>query len=251
MSAFSADYEKALVRPSPNFGPRRGGMKPDAIVLHYTGMETGQAAEDWLCNPTSEVSAHYIVHEDGRIVQMVPEAARAWHAGKGSWQGVEDVNSFSIGIEIVNKGHAFGYPHFPAWQIAEVIALCRDIVRRYRILPQRVLAHSDTALGRKVDPGEKFPWAILAREGIGHFVEPVESAEGAALARGAEGDEVEALQAMLARYGYPIEPTGLFDISTEAVVSAFQRHFRPARVDGIADASTRQTLARLLAGLTA
>lgn len=251
MSAFSADYEKALVRPSPNFGPRRGGMKPDAIVLHYTGMETGQAAEDWLCNPTSEVSAHYIVHEDGRIVQMVPEAARAWHAGKGSWQGVEDVNSFSIGIEIVNKGHAFGYPDFPAGQIAEVIALCRDIVRRYRILPQRVLAHSDTAPGRKVDPGEKFPWAILAREGIGHFVEPVESAEGAALARGAEGDEVEALQAMLARYGYPIEPTGLFDISTEAVVSAFQRHFRPARVDGIADASTRQTLARLLAGLTA
>lgn len=249
MSGFAPDYAAAEVRASGNFGERRGDMKPDALILHYTGMESGQAAEDWLCNPASQVSSHYLVHEDGRVVQMVREADRAWHAGEGSWNRVSDVNSFSIGIEIVNPGHLYGYPDFPAPQIKAVIALCHDIVRRHKILPQRVLAHSDVAPGRKVDPGEKFPWAVLAREGIGHHVEPAAIAPGEALGREAQGDSVSALQAMLARYGYSVEKTGVFDLSTEIVVAAFQRHFRPEKVDGIADISTRDTLSRLLAGL--
>lgn len=249
MSGFDPDYPGAAVRASPNFGTRRGGAKPDALVLHYTGMETGQAAEDWLCDPASEVSAHYLVHENGRVVQLVPEAERAWHAGKGSWRGVDDVNSFSIGIEIVNPGHALGYPDFSNHQIEAVIALCRDLIRRHAMLPQRVLAHSDVAPGRKIDPGEKFPWGLLARAGVGHHVEPAPLRPGKVLVSGDQGAEVEAFQNMLARYGYGIQATGFFDPETEAVTAAFQRHFRPARVDGMADPSTRDTLARLIAAL--
>lgn len=249
MSAFRAQHARASVHPSPNFTERRAGLRPDALILHYTGMETGAAAEEWLCTPQSEVSAHYLVHEDGAIVQMVPEEKRAWHAGKGSWQGAEDVNSFSIGIEIVNPGHAFGYRAFPPEQIDAVITLCSDLCRRHAIPPHRVLAHSDVAPGRKVDPGEKFPWRTLAEKGVGHFVEPVLPGEGPYLAEGARGGEVEALQALLARYGYGIAPSGVFDRRTAIVVEAFQRHFRPARVDGIADLSTRETLKRLLEAL--
>ncbi|WP_163268062.1 peptidoglycan recognition protein family protein [Chelativorans alearense] len=249
MIGFTAEYAPAHVRVSPNFGERRSGMRPDALILHYTGMESGEAAERRLCDPESEVSAHYLVHEDGRVVQMVREGARAWHAGRGSWQGISDVNSFSIGIEIVNPGHELGYPDFPAQQIAAVIALCRDLCRRHPIAPQRVLAHSDVAPGRKVDPGEKFPWDLLAREGVGHHVVPAPLTDGPVLAEGDRGEAVEALQTMLALYGYGVEISGLFDAATAAVVSAFQRHFRPARVDGAADPSTRDTLARLLSAL--
>ncbi|MCT8996865.1 N-acetylmuramoyl-L-alanine amidase [Chelativorans intermedius] len=249
MSGFVADYASATVHPSPNFGVRRSGMRPDAVILHYTGMDSAEAAECRLCDPAAEVSAHYLVHEDGRVVQMVAEAARAWHAGRASWQGLSDVNSFSIGIEIVNPGHAGGYPDFPESQIAAVIALCRDICRRHGIAAHRVLAHSDVAPGRKVDPGEKFPWHRLAREGVGHYVAPTPLRAGPSLAEGDEGEAVRTLQEMLARYGYGVETTGFFDSFTTTVVRAFQRHFRPARVDGIADVSTRDTLARLLAAL--
>ena len=245
MSGFAADHAGAAVRPSPNFGERRDGLKPDIIILHYTAMETGIGAEDWLCNPASEVSAHYLVHEDGRIVQMVREGDRAWHAGAGSWQGQIDVNSRSIGIEIANPGHRFGYPDFPAKQIDAVIALCRGIVARHAIGPERVLAHSDVAPGRKIDPGEKFPWAALHAAGIGHLVEPVPVRPGPVLAEGDRGESVRKLQAMLADYGYGLPATGEFDAATTAVVAAFQRHFRPELVDGIADQSTIETLRAL------
>ena len=172
MSGFLPDQPGAEVRVSPNFGPRRDTLRPDMIVLHYTGMASGAGAEAWLCDPASEVSSHYLVHEDGRIVQMVRESDRAWHAGKSFWRGVTDVNSHSLGIEIVNPGHEFGYRGFPRSQIAAVIELCRGIIARHAILPQRVLAHSDVAVGRKVDPGEKFPWRQLAEAGVGHFVAP-------------------------------------------------------------------------------
>ena len=170
MSGFAPDHAGAEVRPSPNFGPRIGYAAPDMIILHYTGMETGQAAEDWLCDPAGQVSSHYLVHEDGRIVQMVRERDRAWHAGKSSWRGVTDINSCSVGIEIVNPGHALGYRDFPKPQIDAVIELCRGIVARHAIVRERVLAHSDVAPGRKIDPGERFPWRRLAKAGIGHFV---------------------------------------------------------------------------------
>jgi N-acetylmuramoyl-L-alanine amidase len=249
MSGFLPDYGRADIRVSPNFGQRRDGQRADMIVLHYTGMETGPSAEAWLCDPVSEVSSHYLVHEDGSVVQMVRESDRAWHAGSGSWRGRADVNSCSIGIEVANPGHAYGYPDFADAQIDAVIALCRDIAQRHSIAPERVLAHSDTAPGRKVDPGEKFPWAQLHAAGVGHYVEPSLIGGGRFLAAGERGEPVEALQSMLALYGYGVDITGTFDQTTEAVVAAFQRHFRPQRVDGVADRSTMETLHRLLAAL--
>lgn len=248
---FVPDFIEATVRVSPNVGERRDGRQPDILLLHYTGMADGPSAEDWLCDPQSEVSCHYIVHEDGRVVQMVPEAARAWHAGAGSWKGEGDINSRSVGVEIVNGGHDFGLPAFPARQIASVIDLSRDIVSRHGIAPERVLAHSDIAPGRKRDPGERFPWADLAAAGVGHWVDPAPVGGGRFIAEGESGRPVEALQSMLALYGYRTAITGLFDRDTAVDVEAFQRHFRPARVDGVADASTIETLHRLLSALPA
>lgn len=249
MTGFPADQRGADVRLSPNFGPRRGGVKPSIILLHYTGMETGDGAEAWLADPRSEVSAHYLVHEDGRIVQMVRENDRAWHAGKSCWSGEADINSASIGIEIVNPGHFLGYGAFPDRQVDAVIRLCQGIIRRHRIRPERVLAHSDVAPGRKIDPGEKFPWKRLCDAGVGHCVEPGLITGGGGFRVGASGRPVEALQAMLDIYGYDCPATGVFDDRTRAVVEAFQRHFRPERVDGVADLSTLDTLRRLIAAL--
>ncbi len=249
MSGFAPDHRGADVRVSPNFGLRSGVAGPDMIVLHYTGMETGAAAEGWLCSPGSEVSSHYLVHEDGRVVQMVRECDRAWHAGKSFWQGATDINSRSIGIEIVNPGHANGYRNFPKRQIAAVIGLCRGIIDRHAVPPPRVLAHSDVAPGRKVDPGERFPWGQLAGAGVGHFVAPYRSGGRPVLGPGDRCDAVEELQSMLSLYGYGIDITGLFDDATGVVVAAFQLHFRPRRVDGLADRSTFETLRRLLLAL--
>lgn len=251
MSGFLADYSGAEIRVSPNFGERRGVTRPSIIVLHYTGMQTAASAEAWLCDPVSEVSSHYLVREDGAIVQMVRESDRAWHAGRGSWKGDTDVNSASIGIEIANPGHAFGYPDFGDVQIDAVIALCRDIAGRHAIRPECVLAHSDTAPGRKIDPGEKFPWGRLAAGGVGHYVEATPMGVGRFIAEGERSAHVEQLQSMLALYGYGIDITGFYDAATKTVVSAFQRHFRPERVDGLADHSTIDTLTRLLAALPA
>ena len=251
MSGFPPDRAGAEVRVSPNFGPRAGVSRPDMIVLHYTGMKTGAAAEAWLCTPESQVSSHYLVHEDGRVVQMVRESDRAWHAGKSSWHGVTDVNSHSIGIEIVNPGHEFGYRGFPRRQTAAVIELCTGIIVRNGILPQRVLAHSDVAPGRKIDPGEKFPWRKLAEAGVGHFVAPARSGGKPVLGADDSGAAVDELQSMLSLYGYRIDITGVFDQQTGVVVAAFQRHFRPRRIDGLADRSTVDTLGRLLEALPA
>lgn len=246
MSGFAPDHHGADVRVSPNFGPRVGAARPDMIILHYTGMPTGASAESWLCAPESQVSSHYLVHEDGRVVQMVRESDRAWHAGKSSWLGDTDINSRSVGIEIVNPGHMLGYRNFPRRQIETVINLCRGIGARHAIRPERVLAHSDVAPGRKVDPGEKFPWQVLAEAGVGHFVAPLRVGGGPKLAEGSSGEAVEELQSMLSYYGYGIEINGAFDHATGVIVGAFQLHFRPRRVDGVADRSTVETLRHLL-----
>jgi N-acetylmuramoyl-L-alanine amidase len=246
MIGFRPDHVGAAVRASPNFGPRIGVSVPDMVVLHYTGMKTGAAAEAWLCTPESQVSSHYLVHEDGRVVQMVRESDRAWHAGKSFWRGVTDVNSHSIGIEIVNPGHEFGYRAFPRRQIASVVELCQGIVARCGIPTRNVVAHSDIAPGRKVDPGERFPWRKLSKAGIGHFVAPSRAAAGRALSPGDSGQPVEQLQRMLSLYGYGVEVNGHYDHPTSVVIAAFQRHFRPRRVDGVADPSTQRTLDHLL-----
>lgn len=235
--------------PSPNFGPRRNSPEPELIILHYTGMERADAVCDWLCNPQSGVSCHYLIDETGAIVQMVDEELRAWHAGAGSWKGTNDINSRSVGIEIHNPGHELGYIDFAATQIEAVIALCRDIAARHEIAPEMILAHSDVAPLRKIDPGEKFPWRQLHEAGIGHWVEPGPISGGQGLKPGDEGTAVDALRAQLSLYGYGIAPSGSYDSSMQAVVSAFQRHFRQERVDGIADRSTSFTLQRLLDGL--
>jgi N-acetylmuramoyl-L-alanine amidase len=235
------------VFPSPNHGERRDGRRPTMLVLHYTGMPDDGEALQWLCNPLSQVSAHYFVFADGRILQLVPEARRAWHAGVSHWDGESDVNSSSIGIEIGHPGHSGGLPPFPDAQVEGLIALAQDIVGRWRIAPERVLAHSDVAPGRKLDPGEAFPWERLHLAGVGHWIPPAPVRDGRFFARGDRGMPVEALQAMLALYGYGLKITGLFDEETEKVVAAFQRHFRTERVDGVADASTITTLRDLIA----
>jgi N-acetylmuramoyl-L-alanine amidase len=236
----------ADVIPSANYGERRNGRDPDLIVLHYTGMMDGRMAVHRLTTTGTEVSAHYIVHEDGRIIQSVQEVKRAWHAGASAWAGETDINSCSIGIEIINGGHDYGLPPYPLRQVAAVIALCKGIIIRRNIPRHRVLGHSDISPGRKQDPGEKFPWALLAASGVGLYVAPAKIEAGPTMAVGAAGDNVRALQEALARYGYGVTVSGIYDFATVEVVTAFQRHFRPELIDGIADVSTVTTLKTLL-----
>ncbi len=267
------------LRPSPNHGERRGpygaGKKPDILLLHYTGVPDGRHASAceravrWLTTEESQVSCHYVVDEDGRVLQLVAENRRAWHAGVGAWKGDTDINSASIGIEIVNPGHfwdmsgtAFaektgtpeahpGYRDFPDAQIEAVIALSSDIVTRNRMPAENVIGHSDITPARKSDPGEKFPWDRLAAAGLGMWVEPAPRSEGPALKFGDEGQPVRAIQSMFALLGYQIALTGVFDAATKAVVTAFQRHWRQALVDGIVDRSTIMTLNALMQSVQA
>lgn len=223
---------KIIGHPSPN-QDERAGTRVDMLVFHYTGMTDGRAALTRLCDPAARVSAHYMIDEDGAVYAMVPEERRAWHAGISYWAGARDINARSIGIELVNPGHEFGYRAFAEAQIAALVALSRTILERHPIPPWRILGHSDVAPARKGDPGELFPWQRLADECIGFW--PSATRDPGA----------DAVPALLARYGY--DP----DAPLENVVMAFQRHFRPARVDGIADAETRAVLAGLVAAFDA
>ncbi|MEZ5816369.1 MAG: N-acetylmuramoyl-L-alanine amidase [Hyphomicrobiaceae bacterium] len=236
--------------PSPCFEPRRGSPRPDILLLHYTGMTSCERAIDWLSRPDSRLSCHYVIDLDGRITQMVAESERAWHAGVSQWAGETDINSRSVGFEIHNGGHDHGYPEFPEAQMAAVIALAADVVRRWSISPERVLGHADVAPARKSDPGEKFDWQRLAAAGVGLWVPPAPPDEcEAGYGRDAANDVIAHAQRLFARYGYGVELTGLLDKQTELVIIAFQRHFRPTRVDGRLDASTVATLERLVAAL--
>ena len=217
-------------------------------------MPTGEAALARLRDPAAEVSAHYLVEEDGRIFSLVPEERRAWHAGRGAWQGETDVNAASIGVEIVNPGHEFGYRAFPEAQIDAVIALIADIRARWTIPDARIIAHSDLAPERKEDPGELFPWKRLAQAGHGLWFEPAQeriAALGGFLQLGDEGIGVVVLRAGLHRLGYALQPGGTYDAETAATVKAFQRHWRQDRVDGVADGETRATLMGVLQLATA
>jgi len=200
----------------------------------------------WLCTPESQVSCHYLIDEHGAITQMVDEKMRAWHAGDGSWCGAEDVNSRSIGIEIHNPGHTHGYSDFPKVQMNAVVQLGKDIVTRHKIPPRNVLAHSDIAPARKIDPGEKFDWRYLHDHGLGHWVSPEPISGGSFLQQGDQGDAVFALQSLLKLYGYGIQIDGKYGAETHLVTAAFQRHFRQSKVDGVADQSTVATLHKLL-----
>ena len=227
-------------RASPNHDDRRFGP-PDMLLLHYTGMTSAAAAIDRLCDPVARVSAHYVVEEDGAVWRLVPEERRAWHAGESFWAGRRDINAHSIGIEIVNPGHEFGYRPFPDRQIAAVEELSRGIVARWHIPARFVVGHSDVAPHRKQDPGELFPWRRLAEAGIGAWPDFAKAP--------APPGEVTAIQTALAAYGYGVEPTGALDERMVQVLIAFQRHFRPENCDGVADDETRRRIAALAASV--
>jgi N-acetylmuramoyl-L-alanine amidase len=229
-------------RPSPNHDARAEGPI-DILVMHYTGMQTAEAALARLCDPEAKVSAHYTIDRDGSVYAHVPEDRRARHAGVSYWAGVRDVNSRSIGIEIVNPGHEFGYIPFAEPQIEALIALSLGILRRHpTIAPSRIVGHSDVAPNRKQDPGELFPWARLAEHGIG--VWPAGStAAGESRVRAAP--EENAFAASLRRYGYGVPPD--VDWPLGDVIAAFQRHFRPSCTNGVADGECAQILDALLA----
>jgi len=233
--------------PSVNFNERK--LPISMLVLHYTGMESGAAALERLRDPGAEVSAHYVVEEDGRVFRLVDEDMRAWHAGRGEWAGIKDVNSASIGIEIVNGGHDFGLPEFPDMQIDAVITLCRDIVTRHRIKPVNIIGHSDLAPGRKSDPGEKFPWAKLAEHGIGLWPQAQAPDRRNLFKLGDRDRGIAAAQHGLATIGYAIGVSGVFDAVTHDCVTAFQRRFRPDHIDGEIDMESVALISALTASL--
>ena len=210
--------------PSPNHDAR-GDAAIDMLVLHYTGMKSAKEALKRLCDPAAKVSAHYTIDEDGTVYVHVPEARRAWHAGAAHWAGASDINARSIGIELVNPGHEFGYREFPADQIASLTTLCHSILMRHPIPSWRVLGHSDVAPARKDDPGELFTWAQLAKAGIGLWPQAIAS-------------DLDATA--LARFGY--DP----DAPEDKTITAFQRHFRPKKLDGQWDRECAGLLASLL-----
>jgi N-acetylmuramoyl-L-alanine amidase len=229
-----------IERPSPNHGERRPGKPIDMLVLHYTGMKTAAAALARLCDLGAQVSAHYLIDVHGLVYRLVAEERRAWHAGVGQWAGDTDVNSRSIGIELANPGHEHGYRDFPDAQIDALINLARGILARHPIPAHRVLGHSDVAPARKADPGERFPWARLSAQGIGLWP------AGGVAAPPLAPVEIAQVQRGLAEFGYAIHETGAADPQTATVVTAFQRHFRPSLVDGVADAGTAAVLWELV-----
>jgi N-acetylmuramoyl-L-alanine amidase len=242
MRTFMADFASAHVIPSPNH-ESRDGQAVDMLVLHYTGMKSAAAAIDKLIDPQAKVSAHYVVDEQGVVFQLVPESERAWHAGKSYWRGNTNINQRSIGIEIVNPGHEFGYRPFPEIQMQRVIALCKDILARHDIPAHNVVGHSDVAPTRKQDPGELFDWEWLAEEGIGLGVtknEPV--GESALSVSGANSpcDFQQKIKGQLKQFGY--DTTDL-----NAAIITFQRHFRQSNISGEWDEECTEILKKLLA----
>ena len=219
---------RMIDRPSPNSGARARAV--DMVVLHYTGMKTAQAALERLCDPRAEVSAHYLVDEDGRVWRLVDEKRRAWHAGKACWTGDRDINDRSIGIELVNPGHEFGYRPFPEPQMAALETLLTEVVARHRISPARIVGHSDVAPARKSDPGELFDWRRLARRGLALWPEVTGGAPQAAEA-----------PTLLEAIGYDR------DAPLPDIVRAFQRRFTQDSVTGSLDSPTLETIAAVAA----
>lgn len=233
--------------PSPNHGARM--LSVDMLILHYTGMKTGQEALELLCEPESKVSSHYLVEEDGRIFQLVDENRRAQHAGVSFWHGERDTNSRSIGIEVVNPGHEWGYRSFASAQIDALIGLSKQILSRHAIANKFVLGHSDVAPDRKIDPGELFPWGLLAQSGIG-IAPPNIGESGRLLVSLGDGhDAVKEVQALLGEIGYDSPITGKWGQHDAVNMSAFQRHYYPKRLDGLVDEASLQALEKVSAAM--
>lgn len=233
-------------RPSPNKDARPKGRPVCHLILHYTGMLSAEEAINRLTDAEARVSAHYTVDEAGSITRHVDELERAWHAGVSSWCGETDINGTSVGIEVANCGHEFGYAAFPSRQITSVINLCKEVIRRHTIPPRNVIGHSDVAPIRKMDPGELFPWAELASNGVGLWPNKIQVVSAETLGPMSSTPKVRQLQRLLAAFGYGLNVNGMYDGTTQAVVTAFQRHFRQHQVDGLADAETQSLLTALL-----
>lgn len=236
---------KFIKLPSPNFDERT--LPVSLLVLHYTGMKSGEAALQRLCDPKAKVSAHYVVEEDGRIFDVVDDSKRAWHAGVCEWQGERNVNSASIGIEIVNGGHDFldkdgGLPPFPDAQIIALIGLCKMLLTRHGIGPLAVVGHSDIAPMRKRDPGEHFPWGGLAAAGVGVFPEGIEPDRRVLFGKDSRDRGVAIFQRGLADIGYAARVSGVMDEETSSIVAALQRRYRPVQIDGVVDMETMDIL---------
>ena len=229
--------------PSPNFDERK--VPISILMLHYTGMESGTAALERLCDPDAKVSAHYVVEEDGRVFQLVDEDKRAWHAGISEWHGQTDINSASIGIEIVNGGHDFGLPDFPTVQIDAVMDLSKAIMLRHNLSSVDVVGHSDVAPGRKQDPGEKFPWERFAKAGIGLWPEAISDDQRVLFEAGDSDRGVSVIQSGLAYIGYKAVVSGRLDDNTQDTLMALQRRYRPRKIDGIVDVQTMEIIGSL------
>ena len=226
----SAGLTEVQHRASPNFDSRPTDTPVDMLVLHYTGMENGEAALDRLCDAKAKVSAHYVIDEDGAITQLVEENMRAWHAGEAWWRTNSDINARSIGIELVNPGHEFGLSPFPENQMQALEKLALNIISRYQIPARNVVGHSDVAPRRKTDPGELFDWFRLFKAGVGVWPEDALSLE----MNQQEGTD------LLAKFGYET-------VDFTKTVEAFQRHFRPTSITGSLDGETAGLLDRLIA----
>ncbi len=216
---------RLIDRPSPNFGHRPAATAVDTVILHYTGMRTAAEAIERLCDPESEVSAHYAIDEVGEVFRLVDESQRAWHAGRSRWRGDTDINDRSIGIELVNPGHEFGYRAFPEPQMAALEELLDDLIRRHDIPPARILGHSDVAPTRKHDPGELFDWQRLAEKGLAIWPDTKDT-----------DDTHVDMRGMLTAIGYDA------DAPLASVVAAFQRRFAQDTVTGEPDLATRKII---------
>jgi N-acetylmuramoyl-L-alanine amidase len=233
---------------SPNYDERNADDPVDVLVLHYTGMQTAAEALSRMCDPQAQVSAHYMVDEEGSIYKLVEEKNRAWHAGISCWKGRASLNYTSIGIEIANPGHEWGYRAFPLPQMAAIKVLCKDILSRHDIPPENVVGHSDIAPNRKEDPGELFDWPSLAKDGIGLWpdVGYIKNASKILVEPFAEGTDVAFMQQRLATYGYHIRVDGFYGTKTEAVVKGFKRHFVPEQLNTQWDMLAEARLSALL-----
>lgn len=243
-----------IQKPSPNYDDR--SLPVSLLILHYTGMETGEAALARLCEKDAKVSAHYVVETDGCVFQLVDEDKRAWHAGVSEWAGETNINSASIGIEIVNGGHDWRdtdgvLPAYPDVQINALIPLCKAVMARHDIPAMNVLGHSDVAPARKQDPGEHFPWAGLAAAGVGVWPQTIVDDRRVLFGPDLRDRGVSILQSGLAHIGYGARVTGVMDTPTQEVIAALQRRYRPDQIDGVVDMQTMDIVKWLVEGVRA
>lgn len=244
---------KIIHRPSPNYNERPAGAEVDTVVIHYTGMVSAGAALERLCNKDAEVSSHFLIDEAGGLYELVHPEKRAWHAGVSNWQGRDNLNHSSIGIELVNPGHEFGYRPFPEAQITSLLELLVFLKDVYAIPRERYIGHSDIAPFRKMDPGELFPWKRLAAAGFGVFPQKDHSDQTIIKKAGDNGPEIKMLNKQLGIIGYDGFDRDAFGDHTAQIIRAFQAHWRPEGVHGKLDAGTWSALnevAQLIIGDT-